>query len=232
MPPQEIPAQEYPHREHGTATRQPPHEQTPSNGGGAARFITIGSTQEEVMKIQGPPEHIRGQTWVYGVSELGFKDGRVVRYNNFDGTLKIRVLPSQLRVTSPPEAFTIGSSPDEVLAVQGTPSRMGGNRWLFGFSEVRFKDGRVDGYDNFFGDLKVRLMPEDATTTGKTQRSFTLGSSKSDVLHIQGTPTSIRGNLWYYQMSSILFRNGKVHYVLNSSANLNYVPREELTNSE
>lgn len=198
----------------------------------APEFISIGSTQDAVMKIQGPPQHVRGQTWVYGVSELGFKDGRVVRYNNFDGNLKVRVLPSRPLSSPVPATFTLGSSADEVLTVQGTPSRMERNRWLYGFSEVRFKEGRVEEYDNFFGDLKIRLIPEEAAGTGNVRRPFSVGSSKSEVLLTQGTPTSIRGNLWYYQMSSILFRKGKVHYVFNSSGNLHYVPKEELTRNE
>jgi hypothetical protein len=61
---------------------------------------------------------------------------------------------------------------------------------------------------------------------------FTVGSTADEVLAVQGTPTSIRGNLWYYQMSSVLFRKGKVHYVFNSSGNLRFVPKEELSRSE
>lgn len=195
-------------------------------------FISIGSTQEEVLRIQGTPQVVRGQTWVYGVSELGFKDGRVVRYNNFDGSLRIRVLPSR-GVTSPPPAhFSVGSSTDEVLAVQGTPTRMDGNRWTYGFSEVRFKEGKVEEYDNFFGNLKVRLEVEPGEAPGASRGFFTVGSSRDEVIAVQGTPTSIRGNLWYYDMSSVLFKKGKVHYVFNTSGNLRFVPQEELSRGE
>jgi hypothetical protein len=175
---------------------------------------------------------VRGQTWVYGVSELGFKEGRVVRYNNFDGRLKVRVLPSRAMPSPPPAVYTIGASMDEVLAVQGTPTRMEGNRWLYGFSELRFKDGKLSEYDNFFGDLKIRLSPARAETFAQTERFFTVGSTADEVLLVQGTPTSIKGNLWYYQMSSVVFRKGTVQYVFNSSGNLRFVPKEELTRSD
>jgi hypothetical protein len=203
-----------------------------SPGGSQTEFISVGSSQEDVLRIQGPPQVVRGQTWVYGVSELGFKEGRVVRYNNFDGSLRVRVLPSGGLPDPPPRFYTIGSSADEVLAVQGTPTRMDGNRWTYGFSEIRFKDGKVEEYDNFFGDLKVRLMSPQTASTGQAMGFFTVGSTAGEVLAVQGTPTSIRGNLWYYQMSSVLFRKGKVQYVFNSSGNLRFVPKEEMSRSD
>ncbi len=222
------------------ATPEPPRPQPvdplrksiPPFAGPASELITIGSTQEDVLRIQGSPEVVRGQTWVYGVSELGFKEGRVVRYNNFDGSLKVRVLPSRAMPSPPPAVYTIGSSMDEVLAIQGTPTRMEGNRWLYGFCELRFKDGRLSEYDNFFGDLKIRLSPGKAGTGSQNERFFTVGSTAEEVLLAQGTPTSIKGNLWYYEMSNVVFRKGKVQYVFNSSGNLRFVPKEELTRSE
>ncbi|MCU0587897.1 MAG: hypothetical protein MUF52_07045 [Syntrophobacteraceae bacterium] len=198
----------------------------------SSEAITLGSSREDVLRIQGPPQAIRGQTWVYGVSELGFKDGRVVRFNNFDGSLKIRVHPSRALPSAPPRAFTIGSSEDEVLAVQGTPTRMDGHRWMYGFSEIRFKDGRVEEYDNFFGNLNIQLMPEQSVNAGPAPGSFTVGSTRDEVLLAQGTPTSIRGNLWYYGMSSVLFRKGKVQLVHDSNGILRFTPKEELTRSE
>jgi hypothetical protein len=233
VPPAGSPDQERTSAEDARPRRPPvPDRSMVPDGEVKSEFISIGSTQEDVLRIQGPPGHVRGQTWVYGVSELVFKENRVVRFNNFDGNLKVRVLPSSRFPQPPPKSFTIGSSADEVLWVQGTPTRMDESRWLYGFSEVRFKDGRVEEYDNFFGDLNIRLIPSEAGGTVRVPDAFTVGSSMNDVLLIQGTPTSIRGNLWYYQMSSILFRRGKVHYVYNLSGNLKYVPRETSTRKD
>jgi curved DNA-binding protein CbpA len=215
-----------------TQTLKPGQKSRHASDEHSTDFISIGSTQQDVLRIQGSPEVVRGQTWVYGVSELSFKEGRVVRYNNFDGSLRVRVLPSRAMPSPPPAFYTIGSSMDEVLAVQGTPTRMEGSRWLYGFSELRFKDGKLMEYDNFFGDLKIQLSPDKVGTGTQAERFFTVGSTTDEVLLAQGTPTSIKGNLWYYQMSSVVFRKGKVQYVFNSSANLRFVPKEELTRSE
>ena len=192
-------------------------------------FFTIGSAQAEVLKVQGAPKEVRGQTWIYGVSEVSFKDGRVSRYNNFDGTLRVRLIPSNAATTEPPSFFTIGSSTDEVLLVQGTPTRLDGNRWHYGFSELYFKDGRVEGFENFFGNLKIRLLPSGSVNS---RNYFTIGSSYDEVLAIQGTPSSIRGKMWSYELSSVLFRNGRVQYILNSGGNLRFIPPEDLAGKE
>jgi hypothetical protein len=44
--------------------------------------IRIGSTPEEVMRIQGPPYERRGQRWHYGASWIAFDAGRVVGWHS------------------------------------------------------------------------------------------------------------------------------------------------------
>ena len=41
------------------------------------------------------------------------------------------------------EYFTLGSTSDEVLAIQGTPTQISGKRWSYGFSYIDFENGRV-----------------------------------------------------------------------------------------
>jgi hypothetical protein len=53
--------------------------------------------------------------------------------------------------------FTIGSTEDEVLAVQGTPTRTSRNEWAYGLSTVGFTNGRVASFNNFRGNLKVEM---------------------------------------------------------------------------
>ncbi|MBP8644818.1 MAG: J domain-containing protein [Syntrophobacteraceae bacterium] len=190
-------------------------------------FFTLGSTEKEVLQVQGPPSRIHGQTWTYNLSEVHFKDGQVWRYNNFDGSLKVQLTPSTSPQGDPPSFFSLGSSKDEVLLVQGTPTRIQGNRWYYGFSEIRFKDNRVQGYDNYFGNLKVRLFPSDPLVGEAHPDFFTMGATPDEVLVVQGTPTSIQGNTWFYDLSSILFRESKVQYVSNISSNLRYVAPPE-----
>jgi len=203
---------------------------SPSPREEAPPFFTLGSSREEVLRVQGPPGRIHGQTWVYSLSEVHFKEGHVSRYDNFDGSLKVHLPPSAPPPGQPPRFFSLGSSRNEVLTVQGTPTRVHGNRWYYGFSEIRFKNDHVEGYDNYFGNLYVRLLPSDPLPAGQRRESFTVGATADEVLAVQGTPTSIHGNTWFYELSSVLFREGKVQYVNNVGGNLRYIPPAE--NSE
>lgn len=66
--------------------------------------------------------------------------------------------------TEPPkDYFTIGSTEDEVLEVMGDPTNIidfgsvGMKQFSYGFSTVSFKNGKVDGYNNFGKNLKVKV---------------------------------------------------------------------------
>jgi len=52
--------------------------------------------------------------------------------------------------------FTIGSTKDEVLAAQGTPSAIIGDQWFYGSSWVTFSKGTVSGWNTGGNPLKVR----------------------------------------------------------------------------
>lgn len=193
-------------------------------------YFTLGSTTEDVRRVQGPPSNVKGNTWSYGLSEVQFRDNRVVRYNNFDGTLKVRLLPSSESSGGGPLPFlTIGATKDEVLQLLGTPSRISGNRWYYGFSEVRFKEGRLIGYDNFFDHFAVRADPSKPADSSVPKGYFTIGSTQDDVAAVQGAPTSIQGNLWFYRSSTVLFRDGKVQWVSDTEGMLRFVAPEDAT---
>ena len=54
--------------------------------------------------------------------------------------------------------FTVGSTKDEVLAVQGTPTKFTEYQWDYGLSEVYFRDGRVVSWKVFPGSpLKAQM---------------------------------------------------------------------------
>ncbi len=207
-----------------SASRAPQPVLKPSDAG--LPYFSLGSPQDEVLRIQGAPGKVRGQVWVYGLSEVGFKEGRVARYDNFNGNLQVRLMPSESAPNPPPETFTLGSTADEVLLVQGTPTRVDEYRWYFGFSVITFKNERVAGFDNSFGDLKVRMTPS-ASSTDSRKDYFSIGSSQDEVIEVQGTPTKVQGSSWFYQLSSVLFREGKVHSVNDSSSSLNFRPPME-----
>jgi len=205
---------------------KPSKEASPSaDPGPGMEYFTLGASQAQVLNVQGPPGRIRGQTWIYNLSEVQFKDGRVHRYNNFDGSLRIRLLPSKL-VEEPPAFFSLGSSKDEVLAVQGTPTRISNQIWTYGFSEIRFRDERVVAFDNFFGNLKIRMLPSGAGGAETGKDFFTIGSNPDEVLSVQGTPSSVQGDMWFYHFSNIIFRRGKVQYVFDTPGILRFLPPE------
>lgn len=107
-------------------------------------FFTLGSSVYEVLTIQGRPTRIQGDTWFYGLSEVHFTNQRVCGYNNFDGSLRVKLAPAVHGGRSP-DYITIGSTRQQVLLVQGTPARIEGNRWYYGFAELIFEDGFVTG---------------------------------------------------------------------------------------
>jgi hypothetical protein len=93
------------------------------------------------------------------------------------------------------EHFSLGSASSVVARVQGRPqlverlASLGYERWTFDRSWVRIRnaDDRVDAFANIDGALKVELRPGPDTTT---DRAFGVGSSRSDVIRLQGTPQS------------------------------------------
>lgn len=213
------------------AVQPPPPEPAPllqSQPQSPGGFFTIGSTPTEVLRIQGTPTDTQGQKWVYGVSEVQFKHGKVWGFNNIDGLLKVRMQPRDIGTRRPVSHFTIGSGEDDVLSVQGTPNRIEGDKWYYGFSELRFKDGQLKEYDNFFGNLKILLLPSAPQSSEAHLPFFTIGSTSDEVLALHGTPTSVRTNRWSYGFTGVTFKEGKVQSVSNPDGSLRFVPQEAL----
>jgi len=94
-----------------------------------------------------------------------------------------------------------------VLAAQGTPTRFSDTLWEYGYSSVRFAGGRVTGWEiSAASPLKARMVP----ASGATNTTFTVGSTKDEVLAAQGTHTRFSDTLWEYGYSSVRFAGGKV----------------------
>jgi hypothetical protein len=190
-------------------------------------FFTLGSTASEVLGIQGTPSRVQGQTWTYGLSEIQFRNGRVWKFNNFDGALRVRMQPGGSEDSAPPAYITIGSSEEEVLLVQGTPTRVEGDKWFYGFSELVFKNRRIVEYDNYFGSLKMRILPSALSGPQPSRSFFTIGSTPDEVLAIQGTPTAIHGDRWSFDFAVVIFRDGKVNSVTNLDGTLRFIAPEK-----
>jgi hypothetical protein len=174
-------------------------------------YFTIGSTKGDVLRVQGSPTRYGDYQWTYGSSTVDFNNDRVVSWNQFYGSpLKIKMLPSATAMSNAKGYFTLGSTKDEVLAVQGTPTKFGGYQWTYGSSTVDFNNDRVVSWNQFYGSpLKVKMVPS-AAAMSDAKGYFTLGSTKDEVLAVQGTPTKFGGYQWTYGSSTVNFSNDRV----------------------
>ena len=132
-------------------------------------YFTRASSQDDVLHAQGTPTGISTydysgeEVWHYGFSTITFSlpDGLVIEWRN-TGNLNVKLLP-QNEASFTPGYFTRGSSQDDVLHAQGTPTGInaydysGEEVWRYGFSTVTFSlpDGLVTEWRNT-GNLKVR----------------------------------------------------------------------------
>ena len=123
-------------------------------------FFTINSTADEVLSAQGTPSAMHGDRWSYAFSSIEFEQGHVVGYSDISANLHVRLTP---RANVHAALFGVGSTMDEVLAAQGTPSGVSGDRWSYGFSSVVFTHGKVSGYSDISNNLRVGRLPPDTT---------------------------------------------------------------------
>lgn len=132
---------------------------------------TLGSPSTAVVRAQGPAvytEHLVSlgyEVWHYNSSwvRLSTRDDRVLGWANIDGVLAVEMKPSGPVLTDP--TFTRGSSRDDVLRLQGTPTwylpqpagRMITLRYGTAFVQLADADNRVLSWNDPTGRiLKVR----------------------------------------------------------------------------
>lgn len=106
-------------------------------------YITVGSTRAEVLDQVGAPTASTEDKLAYGRSELYFKSDAVIGWK-IDAANPIRVkLWPESAVDPALTSFTVGSTRDAVLIVQGTPTAFSEDRFEYGTSEVYFQNHRV-----------------------------------------------------------------------------------------
>ncbi len=102
--------------------------------------------------------------------------------------------------------FRFGDTRDRVLSVQGQPTSRDKDSWYFGKSRVDFEQGRVVGwYDHLDSPLRAAGLPP-----GSRPLLIRYGSSRAEVLRIQGEPLLTTDRRWDYGPSYIEFHDGKV----------------------
>jgi DnaJ domain len=104
---------------------------------------------------------------------------------------------------------TSGLTPLEVLAILGKPTFSSGTRMSYGESEIEFKNGQVVGWKiDPRSPIRVKLWSDRPLAPGTVV--FAVGSSKSDVIALQGTPNVFSDNEFHYGGSVVIFQNDQV----------------------
>lgn len=105
--------------------------------------------------------------------------------------------------------ITAGLTPMEVLSVLGKPTTSTGEKMTYSGSEIDFKNGQVSGWKiDPASPIRVKLWSDSPSVPGLT--TFGVGSSKSDVIALQGTPTLFSENEFGYGKSRVYFQNNRV----------------------
>ena len=172
------------------------------------------------------------EIWTYpgGTVEFSLSTGRVTAWDNKDGFLKAQSKQFHQEVErTGNDFFTLGSSKREVQRIQGKPVRTskwieGAELWDYGNnSQVEIKSGRVRGWSNVGGVLKVRLVPGPMVTS---RRSFSVGSHRDDVARLQESPPfsiQVYGRL---DRETWLFSGGSIDFSISSSKVIYYEDKD------
>jgi hypothetical protein len=170
--PQEAPVESPQPAEPATAAREQverterawtPERQAPKSRAAPLKlysYITVGSTRDEVLDQVGTPTLSTESKFVYGRSELYFKDNSVIGWRIDPGSpIRVKLWPESSVDTSL-DSFTVGSTRDVVLVVQGTPTAFSEDRFEYGGSQVYFNNNRVTHWRNDPASIPLRArMP-------------------------------------------------------------------------
>jgi len=105
--------------------------------------------------------------------------------------------------------ITSGLTPTEVLTALGNPTSSSGEKMIYGGSEIDFRDGHVSGWKiDPKNPIRVKLWPDQPLVPGV--QAYARGSSKSDVIAVQGTPTLFSDSEFGYGGSRVYFKDNRV----------------------
>jgi curved DNA-binding protein CbpA len=122
-------------------------------------YITAGLTRDEVIAVLGAPTASTESRLAYGASQLDFTAGKLSGWK-IESSAPIRVkLWPDAPVDPTLAAFKVGSTKNDVLVVQGTPTLFSEKTFGYGGSRVFFENNRVVGWKNDAATVPLRIAP-------------------------------------------------------------------------
>ncbi len=168
---------------------------------------TLGSPSTAVARAEGRPDFVERlvslgyEVWHYdrGWVRLSYSDDRVVAWSSPD-----KALHAELRAgadTSREATFGVGSSRDDVVRLQGTPSALEPNAQYgivvlrYGSASVRIAatDSRVMGWDDPAHALRTRNTDWDARAENRNQ--LPIPAAPNEPRHVPTGPPSLRATV-------------------------------------
>jgi curved DNA-binding protein CbpA len=106
-------------------------------------------------------------------------------------------------------AIALGLSKDDVIAAQGAPASTTGDTLSYPGAVLYFSNGKLSGWKiDRRSALRAKLQPVAPANPGL--KSFSIGSTKNDVLAVQGTPGFYSENTFGYGGAQVYFLNDRV----------------------
>lgn len=181
--------------------------------GPARGYFTLGSTTDELVAIQGKPDTASETQWSYSTAYVTLLRGKVVGWSNVGGKLKVQLEPAGASTAG---VATVGSTMDEVASIHGTPDYLSPVQWTYDAAYLTFQGGRVNGWSNVGGKLRLSLPNAGQNASG----SFAVGVTTDEVAGVQGVPEYLGADRWVYGGSSVDFIGGRVVGWANAGDNL------------
>jgi hypothetical protein len=122
-------------------------------------YITAGLSRHEVIAVLGAPTSSTDTKLAYGASQLDFTDGKLSGWSiAASSPIRVKLWPDA-PVDPDLTAFKLGSTKNEVLVVQGTPTLYSEKTFGYGGSRVFFENNRVVGWKNDAATAPLRIAP-------------------------------------------------------------------------
>jgi len=140
-------------------------------------------------------------------------------------------VPSTPSEPAPIAFFSVGSTRQEVLGIQGRPTDDKGDIWYYGNSIIFFEKGRVVAWQQ---SATNPLRVSSPRRIAASNTFISNGMNSASVREIQGEPSNIvtsswpsREEIWEYGKSRIYFKNGEVVGWHNTGSQRLRVPAQE-----